>query len=99
MVSTTDNHHTSVEENSFEKALSHTNDHSSLENSEIIEEFQTENARHQLENDNASITTSKYKLEQNEFMDNNELVRPNPDQGFLTKTLSKILTGEDLDES
>ena len=97
MVSTTDNHNTSVEENSSEKALSHTNDHSSLENSEIIEEFQTENARHQLENDNASITTSKYKLEQNEFMDNNELVKTESRPGS-NKTLSKILTGEDLDE-
>lgn len=84
-----------VDRNSLEKAYS--NNELSAENSELIEEFQTENARKQLQNDNASIATSSYKRDQNEFMDNNDLVKTESRPGS-NKTLSRILTGEDLDE-
>ena len=94
MSTTADNHNTSVEENSSEKNFSPNNDHSSLENSEIIEEFQTENARRQLDEDNVSIATSRFKRDQNVFRDNNDLVQTASRQAS-TKTLTKTLTGED----
>lgn len=81
--------------NSLEKTYS--NNELSAENSELIEEFQTENARKHLQNDNASIATSSYKRDQNEFMDNNDLVKTESRPGS-NKALSRILTGEDLDE-
>lgn len=91
----TNNNNIPADANSLEKAYS--NNEQSVENSELIEEFQTENARNHLQNDNVSIATSSFKRDQNEFMDNNELVKTESRPGS-NKTLSRILTGEDLDE-
>lgn len=69
---------------------------SSYENSEDgIQEYQAENAAAQGES--RSVETSLYKQDQNEFMDANDLVKVESQTG-TNKKLSKILTGEDLDE-
>ena len=75
---------------------------SSSNSEEIIQEFQTENAVNNNTTANEDQTDtqsniSKFKREQNEFYESEDLVKVESRPG-TNKTLSKILTGEDLDE-
>ncbi|XBW38331.1 hypothetical protein QEN19_003920 [Hanseniaspora menglaensis] len=83
-----------TEQTAAEDSLEHSQS-SSYQVSE--EEVQNFNAEQELEAEKASNFTSSYKKDQNEFYDTDDLVKVESRPG-TNKTLSKILTGEDLDE-